>query len=216
MAAWSIHMSTDPQLLPNMKNVSAVILAGGRGARFGGRDKGLVELAGRPLIAHVIEHLSASHVGQIIISANRNRTVYERFGLPVVSDSDANYSGPLSGIAAAMQVATTDYLFTCSCDAPFLQPGLSAHLLANLGQHETAVAQDHQRLQPTFSLLSCQLLDSLHAFIAKGDGKILRWHQTHNWCSVDCTGYSQSFININTPEDLAQAEARIQHETTNA
>ena len=102
-------------------DISAVILAGGRGARMGGADKGLLPLGGKPMIAHVIERL-APQVGTLLICANRNLEAYRQFGLPVISDHFADYCGPLAGLHSALSTISTDWLISAPCDTPFLPP----------------------------------------------------------------------------------------------
>ncbi|MEW8394895.1 MAG: molybdenum cofactor guanylyltransferase MobA, partial [Candidatus Thiodiazotropha sp.] len=98
-------------------DVTAVILAGGRGRRMGGEDKGLIELNGEPLIQHVITSI-APQVGQILINANRNQARYQAFGYPVIADSLLNYQGPLAGFIAALEAITTEDMLTLPCDGP--------------------------------------------------------------------------------------------------
>ena len=97
------------------EQITAVILAGGRGRRMGGDDKGLVELNGRPLIKHVLAVI-APQVSSVILNANRNLDRYAGFGYPVVRDDLLGFQGPLAGFAAAMAAATTPYLITMPCD----------------------------------------------------------------------------------------------------
>lgn len=116
--------------------ITGLILAGGRARRMGGQDKGLIPLAGRPLIAWVIEALS-SQVGSILISANRNQAAYAAFGCPVIGDEAggaglAGFQGPLAGIAAALTLAETPWLLTLPCDAPLPPVDLAARLVSAL------------------------------------------------------------------------------------
>ena len=97
--------------------ISAVILAGGRGSRMGGINKGLVTLLGRPMIGHVIDRLSAQ-VASIIISANQDQQTYRAFGYPVIADVLPGSQGPLAGIYAAMTIMKTDWLACAPCDTP--------------------------------------------------------------------------------------------------
>ena len=116
--------------------ITGLILAGGRARRMGGQDKGLIPLAGRPLIAWVIEALRPQ-VGSILISANRNQAAYAAFGYPVIGDEAGGpdltgFQGPLAGIAAAMTLAQTPWLLTLPCDTPLLPADLAARLAAAL------------------------------------------------------------------------------------
>ncbi|MCB1762949.1 MAG: molybdenum cofactor guanylyltransferase, partial [Gammaproteobacteria bacterium] len=158
--------------------ITAVILAGGRGRRMGGQDKGLLELDGRPLIKHVLTGI-APHVGAVIINANRNLDRYSGFGYPVVRDDLAGFQGPLAGFAAAMVAATTPYIITLPCDGPRVPVAYVQTMRVTLQSSgaELAVAHDGERLQPVYALVPCSLSADLINFLAKGDRKIELWYQ---------------------------------------
>ncbi|MET0065927.1 MAG: molybdenum cofactor guanylyltransferase MobA [Candidatus Thiodiazotropha sp.] len=182
--------------------VTAVILAGGRGQRMGGADKGLVPFNGRPLIAHVIEAIGPQ-VRSVMINANRNLAKYQRFGYPVFADSLIDYQGPLAGFLAAMEVVQTPYLVTVPCDGPLL----ANHLVYRLSQvlerdsAEIAVAHDGQRLQPVYAMLAVSLKQSLKAYLEGGDRKIDLWYAQHAMTTADFSDLPDTFININTQEE---------------
>ena len=111
--------------------VTGIILAGGEARRMGGNDKGLIPYVNQPLIAHVIHHL-APQVEQLLINANRNIERYQQFGYPVISDSLSGYQGPLAGMLAGMQMATTDYILTAPCDSPSPSPKLRQRMMESL------------------------------------------------------------------------------------
>jgi molybdopterin-guanine dinucleotide biosynthesis protein A len=94
---------------PSKKNITAVILAGGRGRRLGGQDKGLLELNDKPLIEHILDAVKPQ-VKTVIINANRNLDVYTDYAYPVVSDDMTDFQGPLAGFAAALSACNTDYI----------------------------------------------------------------------------------------------------------
>ena len=121
--------------------ITGLILAGGQARRMGGQDKGLIPLAGRPLIAWVIAALTPQ-VGRILISANRNQAAYAAFGHPVIGDEAvgaelAGFQGPLAGIAAAMTRMETPWLLTLPCDAPLAPADLAPRLAASLNHGPT-------------------------------------------------------------------------------
>lgn len=99
--------------------ITGLILAGGRGGRMGGTDQGLVEIQGRPLVAHAVECL-APHVAGVMVSANRNFECYRSFVSSVVGGSVGDFSGPLAGIEAGLARATTRWTVVVPCDAPRL------------------------------------------------------------------------------------------------
>ena len=139
-------------------SVAGVILAGGQGSRLQGADKGLVELAGRAMIAHVIERF-APQVGSLMISANRNVAAYERFGYPVIGDNLAGFAGPLAGIAAAMEATDARFLAVVPCDSPFLPTDLIPRLAVAVESPDgaIAVARAAGRLHPVFALIATRL-----------------------------------------------------------
>lgn len=191
--------------------ITGVILAGGQARRMGGTDKGLVELAGRPMIEYVLQSLEPQ-VHAILINANRNLDRYRRYGHPVIPDRDGDYSGPLAGMCSAMAAAHTPFVVTAPCDSPLLPFDLAARLLAALqDQHtELAVAHDGERLQPVFALLPVALRPSLEQALAAHERKIDRWYARHNVATADFSDRKQAFRNVNTPEDLTSLAEQLQ------
>ncbi|MCG6896168.1 MAG: molybdenum cofactor guanylyltransferase [Thiocapsa sp.] len=183
--------------------VTGVILAGGRGRRMGGLDKGLIGFAGRPLVQWVIDSL-APQVGSIMISANRNRDVYARYGLEVVSDPEPSYKGPLAGVLSAMRAARTDWILTVPCDGPFLPGDLLTRLTKAMstGDAEMAVAATGGRIQPVYSLQPVTLSSELAAFIAEGSYRAAQWIGRHRCALADFSHQQQGFANVNSHEDL--------------
>ncbi|HSP01098.1 MAG TPA: molybdenum cofactor guanylyltransferase MobA [Thioalkalivibrio sp.] len=188
-----------------MEPLTGAILAGGRGMRMGGEDKGLLPLNGKPLAWHVIQALEPQ-VGSLIINANRNRTDYEAFGYPVVCDHHDEYPGPLAGMAAALRHATTDWVQCVPCDTPGLPAQLVQRLrdaLSNNPEALIALPHDGERMQPLFVLLHRSLLPELDADIAAGRLAVGRWMRDHAHVEVDFSDCPQAFVNLNTPEELA-------------
>lgn len=184
--------------------ISAVILAGGRAERMGGQDKGLLELAGQPLVAHLIRALR-SQVGELLINANRNIAAYAAFAYPVVSDSVPGYCGPLAGMLAALDYTAHPYLLSVPCDSPLLPAYLAERLYTALheAQADLSVAWDGGRLQPVFALLRCHLREDLRACLRAGERKIDRWFARHRWVRADFSDCPMLFRNLNTPAELA-------------
>ncbi|MEQ8230723.1 MAG: molybdenum cofactor guanylyltransferase MobA [Gammaproteobacteria bacterium] len=190
--------------------VTGCVLAGGEGRRLGGRDKGLVELGGRPLVSHVIGRLRPQ-VSALVISANRNLATYAGFGLPVFDDARDDYAGPLAGCLGALRRATTRYVVTAACDSPFLPHDLVARLLEPLvaAAADIAVVATDDRLQPVFALYDVRLAGSLAAYLDDGGRKIDTWLRRHHLVEVDFSSDAEAFININTPDELARAGRRL-------
>ena len=184
------------------RDITAVILAGGRGRRMGGQDKGLIEINGRALVAILIDRLSRQ-VSSILINANRNRDRYQAFGYPVVSDQLDDYQGPLAGFACAMDQVDTDFILTLPCDGPSLASDYVARFITSQQRSGAAicVADDGERLQPVHALIKVDLLTSLNAFLDSGDRKIDRWYAMHDFVKTDFSDCADMFRNINTPSD---------------
>ncbi len=189
--------------LSTINDITGVILAGGKGRRMGGLDKGLVELDGRPLIAHVIDRLRPQ-VGALLINANRNTEEYRRFGFLVTEDELEDYQGPLAGFAAALRSADTDYILTVPCDGPFFPENLAKRLLSALKDNkaELAVAHDGERMQPVYALIPRALSPSLTEFLNRGERKIDRWYAIHKTALADFSDAPNSFFNINSSADM--------------
>jgi molybdenum cofactor guanylyltransferase len=190
--------------------LTGLVLAGGRAQRMGGQDKGLCQVAGRPMIEHVLEILRPQ-VSEVIINANRNLETYAAYGCRVVSDHLEGYLGPLAGFASAMRIARTPFILTAPCDSPFLPPDLGPRLYRAMQAEdaEGAVAHDGERMQPVFALLSCSLGPSLRVYLEAGERKIDRWYAEHRLALADFSDAKEAFVNINTPEERAAAEAQL-------
>jgi molybdenum cofactor guanylyltransferase len=184
-------------------NVTAVILAGGKGTRMDDIDKGLAELASRPLIEYVIDAIKPQ-VETIILNANRNAEQYSRYGYPVVSDALADYQGPLAGIISAMKHSTTSHIVTLPCDGPFLPGDLVERLISSLTDNnaEIAVAHDGVRMQPVYSLIPVTLSNSLGRFLDSGERKVQLWYKQHRVALADFSDCPEAFRNINTSAQL--------------
>lgn len=190
------------------KNITAVILAGGKGRRLEGQDKGLVNYKGKALIQHVIERIQPQ-VGNIVINANRNKETYESYGYPTICDEMSDFQGPLAGFATAMKTVKTDYIVTLPCDGPALPLDLVSRMLSKLNTFNDisnciTVAHDGEWLQPVHALIPVALIDSLEKFLANGDRKIDLWYAEHELVLVDFSDQPDAFFNINKKEQLGE------------
>lgn len=185
--------------------ITGVILAGGRGRRMDGADKGLQELAGRPLVQWVLAAL-APQVDAVLISANRNLARYRAFGYPVLADRIADSAGPLAGLHAALAHAATPLLISAPCDSPFLPNDVARRLRAALRENsaEIAVARTGERVHRAVCLLRRELRPRLEAFLASGGRRLADWHASLRIVEVGFDDQPEAFGNINTPEDLAR------------
>jgi len=192
-----------------ISSVTGLILAGGKGSRMGGVDKGLQPLRGRRLVDHVYERL-APQVGGIIINANQNHEEYKTFGVRVVSDAIGGYAGPLAGLHAGLSVSKRPFLASVPCDSPFLPADLVERLYRRLDESgtELAVAKTGDQPHPVFSLMRRGVLDHLGDFLKNGGRKIDAWYATLNVVEVGFDDEPEAFSNINTREELHTWENR--------
>ena len=169
---------------------------------MGNADKGLQLLAGRPLVAHVLARL-APQVGEILISANRNRDAYARVGQAVVSDVLGE--GPLAGLHAGLGAARYDVVATVPCDAPALPPDLVARLWSALEARgaEVAVATAGGLAQPVFVLVRKTVLPLLTAYLEAGKRKADGWYPAGRTIMVAFDDQAAGFANLNSAADLA-------------
>jgi molybdopterin-guanine dinucleotide biosynthesis protein A len=188
------------------ERVTGIVLAGGQGRRMGGVDKGLVELEGRPLVAHVIARL-APQVGDVIVNANQNVERYGAFGWPVVGDAVSGFAGPLAGLHAGLSRASRPLACTVPCDSPFLPADLVARLAHALDAHDAklAVAKTFDQPHPVFALVRRDVLPHLDAFLERGGRKIDAWYATLRVVEVAFDDEADAFANINTREELQAA-----------
>ncbi|WP_146586531.1 molybdenum cofactor guanylyltransferase MobA [Puniceibacterium confluentis] len=202
-----------------MKQPLGVILAGGQARRMGGGDKGLLDLAGQPLLAHVIAR-AAPQVAALALNANGDPSRFRAFDLPVLPDSVTGFPGPLAGVLAGMDWAAergADSIVTMAADTPFFPCDLVPRLLlASEGMAVPlvlAATPDPQRgrlRHPTFGLWSVSLRDDLRHALADGIRKVVMWTDRHGAREAlfPAEGFDP-FFNVNTPQDLARAEALI-------
>ena len=196
----------DPQ------HITGLVLAGGRGSRMGGVDKGLQPHAGMPLVMHALTRLG-SQVGQVMINANRNLGAYEAFGVPVWPDTVPDYAGPLAGFLVGLEHCETPWLMTVPCDSPLFPDDLVARLAAAAVEHDADLAMAATRedgvlqVQPVFCLLKAELIESLVRFTQGGQRKIDKWTAQHRCVEVPFDD-AQAFANANTLDELRQLKPR--------
>ncbi len=205
-------------MTPSREQITGLVLAGGRGSRMGGVDKGLQAYAGMPLVQHALQRL-APQVGPLLLNANRSLEAYAALGLPVLPDAAElpPFPGPLAGMLAGLEACRTPWLACVPCDAPHLPLDLVARLAQAL-QHEGAElalaatlsaappsvpgASAALQPQPVFALLPRQLAGALRAALLAGERKIDRWAQRHA-CAYARFDDEAAFFNANTLADLA-------------
>jgi molybdenum cofactor guanylyltransferase len=186
--------------------VTGLVLAGGRGSRMGGVDKGLQPLRGEPLVRHALGRL-APQVGPLMISANRHLDTYARFGVPVWPDEPPDYAGPLAGFLAGLSHCETPWLVTVPVDTPRFPEDLVARLAAVAQDIAVPVTTEagQPRRQPAFCLLRTALRDDLADFVRSGGRKIDDWLGRHATVDVPFDDPA-AFFNANTLDELGRLE----------
>ena len=196
--------------------VTGVLLAGGQSRRMGGGDKGLLPLAGKSMLQHVIDRLRPQ-VGAIVLNANGDPARFQGFGLPVVADTIAGHVGPLAGVLAGMRWSLAEapqrpWVVTAAGDAPLLPHDLVDRLRAAVdsGAGRIAMARSSGELHPVIGLWPVALADDLEAQLAAGVRKVLAWTDRHGCVGVDFPPERlddieiDPFFNANTPQELDQ------------
>ncbi|MFL9960395.1 molybdenum cofactor guanylyltransferase MobA [Paraburkholderia sediminicola] len=197
------------------EQITGLLLAGGRGKRMGGVDKGLQTLHGEPLAVHVLRRL-APQAGALLISANRHPDTYAALGAPfgaaIVADTLPGFPGPLAGLLAGLRASATPYLLSAPCDSPWLPADLAAHLAhalsanqADIATAATVDADDNTALHPVFALLRTGLADDLSEFLDAGERKVRAWYARHRTVEVVFTD-ERAFYNANSLQELADLE----------
>lgn len=206
----SMANSPVPASPADMHVITAVVLAGGQGQRMGGIDKGWVAFNGRPMIKHVLEHISPQ-VESVMINANRSLEDYQALGYPVVEDIEQGYHGPLMGMLTGLTHAKTDWVLFVPCDVPLLPRDVVEKLRSAVAANDVdvAVVHDGERLQPVISLVRRSLLPSLQSWLADGKRKIDRWYMQHRMVVVPFDSAEETFINLNTREEVHNLEQRM-------
>ena len=201
------------------EEITGLVLAGGRGSRMGGVDKGLQNFNGMPMALHTLMRLQMQ-VGQVMINANRNLAAYESFGAEVWPDVLADYAGPLAGFLTGLERCETPYLVTAPCDSPRFPLDLVARLAEAMDHEQAEIAmaaapeKDERgelqiRTQPVFCLLRVELLESLVQFTQGGGRKIDAWTAQHKTVVVPFNAPDDdplAFANANTLAELKQLE----------
>jgi len=183
--------------------ITVAILAGGQGTRVDGQDKGLMTLAGEPLISRVRERLRGQ-AGALLICANRNADRYAQYGT-VVSDGISGFHGPLAGIAAALAACRSRWLLTAPVDSPRPPADLSRRLHAAASGRAAAVAHTGTRREPLFAMYAASLSESAAGALQR-DLPVWRWQDELGIVEVDFSDQAADFLNLNTADDFSRWE----------
>jgi molybdopterin-guanine dinucleotide biosynthesis protein A len=192
--------------------INGLILAGGRGTRMGGADKALLTLGGQPLVLLAIARLRPQ-VSDIAISANGDAGRFGDLACAVLPDEDP--MGPLSGILAGLDWAAmqgAEAIVSVAVDTPFFPEDLVQRLIQASGPapYRPAVATSGGRVHPTFGLWPTALRDPLRDALQRGEARMLGFAEIVSAVKVAfASGPPDPFRNLNTPQDLARAEAAL-------
>ncbi|MHB1951832.1 MAG: molybdenum cofactor guanylyltransferase [Acidiferrobacteraceae bacterium] len=196
-----------------MEPIQGVILAGGQALRMQGRDKGLLPLAGRPLVAHAIERLTPQ-VTSLAISANGNRERFREFGLPVLIDDPGPVAGPLRGILTALNRWPAHHVLTVAVDLPLLPRDCARRLAKALGSHACCYGTTGD----SHALAVLWAPGAAEAILTEVDADNPRVHAVLERLGVPAAfaplGDEDLGLNLNTPEDWARAEQRLKSPPT--
>jgi molybdenum cofactor guanylyltransferase len=192
------------------EQITGLVLAGGRGSRMGGADKGLQNHRGVPLALHALLRLQPQ-VGALLLNANRNIGAYEALGAPVWPDPIDGFAGPLAGFLAGLEHCETPWLTTVPCDTPDFPDDLVARLAQAADRdgadiaYATTLEDGREQPHPVFCLLRSELVESLVAFLHGGGRKIDAWFAQHRAVRVPFPD-PRAFFNANTTAELAQLQ----------
>ncbi|SDU11547.1 molybdenum cofactor guanylyltransferase MobA [Halopseudomonas salegens] len=178
-----------------------LILAGGRGQRLGGRDKGLMIWRGQPVAAH-LSSLLRPLVGELLISCNRNQAMYQAWADRLLADADTDFPGPLAGMLAGLDACRGSHLLVLPCDLPYLDTALLQDLLdlaAQRSQHPVLV-RSGQQWQPLLAVLPRESLSALQAAWVTGERSPRRWLSRQQPVFLDLPGDDPRLFNANLPE----------------
>ena len=179
---------------------------------MGGEAKGLIEIAGKPMIRYIIDRFS-DQCQQLVINANENLLYYEQLGYPVIRDSMPGYQGPLAGMLSGMQYAKTQFVLFVPCDAPNLPDELPERLLTAIQDKiDISVAGLGTRMQPVIALCRTSLVQSLEDALKKGVRKTGEWIASQSHVIVDFSDRQSDFDNINTMEELNSLQTTLKND----
>ena len=194
--------------MTEQNKVAGIVLAGGMARRMANQDKGLIEFAGRPLVAYALKSL-AGVTPTFGISANRNLDRYETWGVPVLPDTSERFDGPLAGVMAALAYFEADVLVVLPCDSPlFTDEHLQRLVFALTDDIDIVIASDGEKLHPVFMALKTHLKNSLQNYLAEQGRRVQDWVVQQSWGIVEFDEAIDIFANINTEEDLSELESR--------
>ena len=191
------------------KDVTAVILAGGKSSRMNGEDKTVLEIGGRPLIMRVMDVVTPMF-REILVAGGVPGRFKDLQGVRVVSDSVEGI-GPLAGIRAGLEAARTEWVFVVAADMPLIDRGQIAAVIDGVGPDVSAVVPRlGDKCEPLHAAYRRDLIPLIDRFIARNERKLTRLldEMQVRWVPID-PGHLRYFKNINRPEDVSAVKKLI-------
>lgn len=182
---------------------SILLLAGGRGQRMGGRDKGLIEWRNEPLIQH-LHRLTRPLTDDLIISCNRNREQYACFADQLVQDDESDFPGPYAGIRAGLAVARHAYLLVMPCDSPLLDVALLEGLRRTALAHpdKPVMVRQGEQWEPLLCCIPAVHAPVFEAHWQQGQRSPRRTMADLGAVPFQCPAQDPRLANLNTPDLL--------------
>ncbi len=179
----------------NAKKFSCIILAGGEGKRANGMDKGLISYKNKPLIEHIIDTVTPQ-VDDIVISANRNLDVYQKYSNNVINDISDGYRGPMAGIAASLPHCAHEFVLVVACDMPALPTNLVERLATDIHEKSICIAtvDEHHQLA---MIIKKSLINSIVQRLDDNQLKLIQWVESSPYSAINFDDLPQAFINLN-------------------
>jgi molybdenum cofactor guanylyltransferase len=147
--------------------IEAFVLSGGKSSRMG-QDKGMLLLAGKPMVSHVLDNIRQLGIPARIIA---NLGTYENLGLPVLKDVIAE-KGPMGGLLTAMHFCKSSHFLLIGCDTPFIDSRAIKYLLSEMKGHAVTVAYSQGIMHPLFAVYSTLLKEEVSRRISSGKLKM--------------------------------------------
>lgn len=191
--------------------ISIVIQAGGQSSRMG-QDKGLVELCGKPMILNIIERLE-HYADEMIITTNHPEK-YKQFGPRLVEDIFKDY-GALAGLHTALESAMNEVVFVIACDLPYVNTSLFKFMRNTFEAKlvDVVIPRTEMGFEPFYAFYrKSTCLPLVTDAILSGKRRLISWFENatiHSVYENDLRIFDQhldSFVNINTPEELLKAQ----------
>ena len=186
-------------------DITAIVLCGGAGRRFGGVAKPLADLHGKPLLGHVLDRL-AGQAARIVLSVGADADGFAAFGVEAIADATPG-AGPLGGLASTLPVVRSEWVLTCPADVPCLPRKLVRLLRADAERFGIAVPHDGARRQNLFLLARLERAQALARFFQDGGRAIHRWLDGEGVQSTGLSHCAAAFRNVNSPAELAELRA---------